>query len=620
MTVSGKPGTRTPAPSTDKTVDTASQTNNHLPITLEPPQLILRRIVADIFAQGTAGYARYQQTLPGVDRYLQAGVRPAAEAYRSTVDILTDNTPSHSQFAQDPDDPHTKLSLDELELQPTVRDTGARLILKHAEGNSAFGELASGMQAMTMSPKFITAEAGGRPLIEVIGIAQSPSEVSFSLHIRSISCDLYYIPLSDNIVLHNTGDLPLSLEYLSGGPNTLTGCEVAPGLTIEVTPASWRLSDRKSTVDLQLRQREIALRTEDIAHSAKRSAEEVQSQAKKYRGQTWPWTLSRSGETAASAKDRAVRPPDMQAKGIWPGVNIREHQNVHVVDKVTGSTEYSLERLDGWAHKTRSSHTFKALLHNHSSAPQAVVVKIILSSSSSTSAARAWQREYRAHRNLQHPCIAGLLGYDSRILSLYVELKPAMDLKSPHWCAQQGESSPGFFRGEMTDAVRILKDMSSALAYLDGQGIVHNDIKPGNILYTPAPWEASGAFSASGNGAVLIDFGLAGPVGETNFHVIMGGMVNGSFLWDLAKITKDWHIGCTEEDVAMLQAACNGYGYGAEDAITIHWNLRNVALQWPHVKSLICDIDGAGDEVVVSAGPESKLLTPSLEIISSSSS
>lgn len=101
------------------------------------------------------------------------------------------------------------------------------------------------------------------------------------------------------------------------------------------------------------------------------------------------------------------------------------------------------------------------------------------------------------------------------MLSLYVEYKPAMDLSSRRWCAQKDEHLPGFFRGDMADAVRILADISSALAYLEGQGIVHNDIKPGNILYTPTPWEASGGFSA-GNGAVLIDFGLAGPVDEVS--------------------------------------------------------------------------------------------------------
>jgi len=39
--------------------------------------------------------------------------------------------------------------------------------------------------------------------------------------------------------------------------------------------------------------------------------------------------------------------------------------------------------------------------------------------------------------------------------------------------------------------------MSSALAYLNLEGLVHNDIKPANVTYSPQ------------RGAVLIDFGLA---------------------------------------------------------------------------------------------------------------
>lgn len=48
-----------------------------------------------------------------------------------------------------------------------------------------------------------------------------------------------------------------------------------------------------------------------------------------------------------------------------------------------------------------------------------------------------------------------------------------------------------------SDVSIILRDTSSALSYLEAQKIVHNDIKPGNIAYSPE------------RGAVLLDFGLA---------------------------------------------------------------------------------------------------------------
>lgn len=53
------------------------------------------------------------------------------------------------------------------------------------------------------------------------------------------------------------------------------------------------------------------------------------------------------------------------------------------------------------------------------------------------------------------------------------------------------------FKGTADDASRILLDMASALDYLHGQGICHNDIKPGNILFDRT------------RGPVLIDLGLA---------------------------------------------------------------------------------------------------------------
>lgn len=51
--------------------------------------------------------------------------------------------------------------------------------------------------------------------------------------------------------------------------------------------------------------------------------------------------------------------------------------------------------------------------------------------------------------------------------------------------------------------------MSSVLKYLEEHGVAHNDIKPGNILYTKTGWPATGPFPHTSAGAVLIDFGLA---------------------------------------------------------------------------------------------------------------
>ncbi|KAL7923526.1 kinase-like domain-containing protein [Trichoderma austrokoningii] len=95
----------------------------------------------------------------------------------------------------------------------------------------------------------------------------------------------------------------------------------------------------------------------------------------------------------------------------------------------------------------------------------------------------AWKREKRLLRDLQHPNIISLLGLDSRLLTLYLwPVLPSLD-KIEHFTSSETET--------------ILYDMSSALAYLSTNGVVHYDVKPPNILYSPD------------HGAVLIDFDVA---------------------------------------------------------------------------------------------------------------
>lgn len=78
-----------------------------------------------------------------------------------------------------------------------------------------------------------------------------------------------------------------------------------------------------------------------------------------------------------------------------------------------------------------------------------------------------------------------LKAVDGRLFAMYVERLPT-SLKRE----TIGELGPA-------DARNILCDMASALAYLESQDVVHNDIKPANIAYSTQ------------RGAVLLDFGLA---------------------------------------------------------------------------------------------------------------
>lgn len=70
----------------------------------------------------------------------------------------------------------------------------------------------------------------------------------------------------------------------------------------------------------------------------------------------------------------------------------------------------------------------------------------------------------------------------------------AHDLSSRNWCDVKGNKQ---FLGTRAHAVRVLTDMSQALLHLRQKGVLHNDIKPANVLFSEQ------------RGAVLIDFGLA---------------------------------------------------------------------------------------------------------------
>ncbi|KAJ5170295.1 uncharacterized protein N7500_003078 [Penicillium coprophilum] len=163
-----------------------------------------------------------------------------------------------------------------------------------------------------------------------------------------------------------------------------------------------------------------------------------------------------------------------------------------------GGKGYRLTRHEAIAEQPNSS-VWQA---DHSDIPgKRIVVKVIKSISTNENhtiqALESWARESEIHSSLgSHSAILSMLGSDARFQSIYTE---HIDAQSLVCFRQPGNDS---FTGSTSDAQRILGDMASALDFLHSSKIVHNDIKPANILYSPA------------RGGVLIDFGRSFTAGR----------------------------------------------------------------------------------------------------------
>jgi len=117
-------------------------------------------------------------------------------------------------------------------------------------------------------------------------------------------------------------------------------------------------------------------------------------------------------------------------------------------------------------------------------------IKVLSAAGHGPAFLQRFENEARVQSTLQHPNIATLydfLDVDGRpaIVMEFVEGQSLSDLLRLRW------------RLPAAEALGILRDCASAIAYVHEKGIVHRDIKPGNIRLTP-----SGVVK-------VLDFGIA---------------------------------------------------------------------------------------------------------------
>ena len=151
--------------------------------------------------------------------------------------------------------------------------------------------------------------------------------------------------------------------------------------------------------------------------------------------------------------------------------------------QVTLGDAYKLENELGGAGMSRVFVATDTVLNRK------IVIKVLPTDVTGGISTERFRREIRLSASLQHPCIVPLLA-------------SGITEQSPFYTMPliQGESLRARLDRDgklsIAETMRIIRDVASALAYASERGVVHRDLKPGNILL-------------SGGYALVTDFGIA---------------------------------------------------------------------------------------------------------------
>ena len=125
-----------------------------------------------------------------------------------------------------------------------------------------------------------------------------------------------------------------------------------------------------------------------------------------------------------------------------------------------------------------------------------VAIKVLPREKSTPEAIANFNRESQALGSLNHPRLVKAIdaGYDGNVYYLVVEYVPGSDLRK--LVRRDGPLS-------LASAASIISQVAEGLQHAHQRGIVHRDVKPGNVLVTPE------------GEAKLSDLGLAGSMYAT---------------------------------------------------------------------------------------------------------
>ncbi|GJG88988.1 hypothetical protein tb265_41690 [Gemmatimonadetes bacterium T265] len=138
---------------------------------------------------------------------------------------------------------------------------------------------------------------------------------------------------------------------------------------------------------------------------------------------------------------------------------------------------------------------------------RAVALKLLHSEfAGSPRGVERFRREARIQAQLEHPGVVPLYAMGeatvagARVPYLVMRYVPGESLADR--LAQRGPI-------DAADAARLLAELAAVLAYAHGQGVVHRDLKPGNVLLERTAAGPGGEPREPGERAVLTDFGVA---------------------------------------------------------------------------------------------------------------
>ena len=122
-----------------------------------------------------------------------------------------------------------------------------------------------------------------------------------------------------------------------------------------------------------------------------------------------------------------------------------------------------------------------------------VAIKVLPREKSTEQAIANFTREIRAQARLSHPNLVAAFdaGHDGNVYFLVTEYVPGIDLR---------KLVRRFGQLNMTASANIIFQVAAGLEHAHAEGIIHRDVKPGNVLVTPEGLTK------------LSDLGLAGPM------------------------------------------------------------------------------------------------------------